>query len=31
MKNMKYILYSAFFHADHEYTAAKDLLLFITL
>ena len=32
MKNMKYILYrpSAFFHAAHEYTAAKDQLLFIT-
>ena len=30
MKNMKSILYNAFFHADHEYTAAKDQLLFIT-
>ena len=27
MKNLKYILCSAFFHADHEYTAAKDQLL----
>ena len=31
MKNMKYILYSVFFHAHHEFIAAKYQLLFITL